>query len=306
MDGFLLIDKPSGLTSHDVVDRIRRRLRVKQVGHAGTLDPLATGLLVCAVGSATRTLEYLSPHDKEYEGTLRLGYETDTGDVSGTIRRTSPLDPRLTRSAIAAAAARLVGDIEQVPPVYSSVKVGGRPAHRRVRSGEEVDLPPRQVRVTLFEVGSWSPPDGVFRVVCSTGTYVRSLVTDLGRSLGCGATLAALRRVRIGPHHLKEALTLDRLGAGTAEEHLRPMDLFLGHLPRLVVRSESERRLRTGTTCGAEDLADPQPSDAALGAARCTLGAGDPAGACRFAGIASIESLQPLVFRLHKNFLSPP
>lgn len=303
MDGFLLVDKPAGITSHDVIDVLRRRLREKQVGHGGTLDPLATGLLLCALGSATRALEYLAPHDKEYEGTLRLGFETDTGDITGKVTRSEPLNPLLTQSAIVAATGPFVGDLDQVPPVYSAVKVEGRPAHRRVRSGETVDLGSRRVHVSRFEIASLSLPDAAFSVTCSTGTYVRALVRDLGRALGCGATLASLRRVRIGPYRVAEALPLDRVGPGMAGESIRSIDEALSHLPRLRVRAESERRIRTGTTCGAEDLADPPLAGVIPGPARCVVASSDAGD--RFAGIASIEALDPLVFRLHKNLLGP-
>ncbi|HEX8352045.1 MAG TPA: tRNA pseudouridine(55) synthase TruB, partial [Pyrinomonadaceae bacterium] len=215
MDGIIIIDKPAGRTSHDVVARARRVLREKRVGHTGTLDPFATGVLVLLVGRATRLAQFLSGAEKEYEATVRLGYSTDTGDLTGQ-RRESPspgeaaLDcAPLTRERLEAALAPLRGEIEQVPPMYSAKKVRGKKLYELARRGEEIERQAVRVRVSEFEIaaeggGSLLSPneDGTCdlraRVVCSAGTYVRALAESLGENLGTGAHLAALRRTRAG------------------------------------------------------------------------------------------------------------
>jgi tRNA pseudouridine55 synthase len=221
-EGLLLVDKPAGITSHDVVDRVRRELGTRKVGHAGTLDPLATGLLVVGVGRATRLLRYLSGLDKEYEGTGRLGEETDTLDAEGEVVRTAPVSA--TRADVERAMSALTGELEQRPPAYSAVKVGGVTLHRAARRGETVEAPPRIVRVESFDLESFDGRDFGFRVRCSSGTYVRVLVADVGAALGDGAHLIALRRTRVGPFSLQESAPLDALrtplGLDAAVRHL--------------------------------------------------------------------------------------
>ena len=202
--GLLIVDKPSGMTSHDVVARVRRILGTRKVGHAGTLDPMATGVLVLGVGSATRLLGHLSLADKDYRATARLGVRTVSDDADGeAVERATADDVAvITDEAIRAAAALLVGDIEQRPSAVSAIKVGGRRAYERVRSGEDVHLAPRRVRVERLEVTDIRRPDGVIDVdldvSCTTGTYVRALARDIGDALGIGGHLTVLRRTRVG------------------------------------------------------------------------------------------------------------
>lgn len=208
--GIVLIDKPAGWTSHDVVARVRRLAGTRRVGHAGTLDPMATGLLVVGVGRATRLLGHLTKTAKEYVGTIRLGVATTTDDAEG-----QPLPPRAdtgwTLPAAEAAINALTGEVDQVPPAYSAISVDGRRAYARARAGEALALAPRRVHVTEFELIGVRGDDLDVRVVCSAGTYIRALARDLGAALGVGGHLTALRRIRVGPFELSNARTLREL-----------------------------------------------------------------------------------------------
>jgi len=245
----LLVDKPVGVTSHDVVDTVRRALGTRKVGHAGTLDPLATGLLVVGVGRATRLLRFLSGLDKAYEGTARLGEETDTLDADGAVVRTSPVEagPVDVDRAMSA----LTGEIEQRPPAFSAVKVGGRPLHRAARRGDVVEAPPRKVTVSEFALLSLDGPDVAFRVECSSGTYVRVLVDDVGRDLGCGAHLTRLRRTRVGPFSVEEARSVDELGTPL------PLEQAVRHLPRIRLDAEETRAASHGRPLGPAGIEGP-------------------------------------------------
>jgi tRNA pseudouridine55 synthase len=212
--GILLVDKPGGITSHDVVGRARRALGTRKVGHAGTLDPMATGLLILGVGTATRLLTYLVGLGKTYEATIRLGEATSTDDADGEI--TARVDAAgITAEAIAAAVRPLTGEIDQVPSAVSAIKVDGRRAYARVRAGEEVELAARRVTVSRFEVLAERRTDGVIDldvvVDCSSGTYIRALARDLGAALGVGGHLTALRRTAIGPFAVADAVVLDAI-----------------------------------------------------------------------------------------------
>jgi tRNA pseudouridine55 synthase len=224
-DGVLLIDKPCGVTSHDVVDAVRRALRTRKVGHAGTLDPMATGLLVLGVGRATRLLRFLGGLVKTYEGTMRLGVETDTLDADGSVTRTAPV--ATSPDAVAAAMASLVGDSMQRPPAFSAVKVGGRKLYDAARAGEPIEAEPRPIRVDAFELLGLHGDDAAFRVVCSGGTYVRVLAADVGASLGCGSHLTRLRRTAVGP------LAVDRATPPDAPGEPLPIATAVAHLPQL-------------------------------------------------------------------------
>jgi tRNA pseudouridine55 synthase len=224
-EGLVLVDKPAGITSHDVVDVVRRRLGTRKVGHAGTLDPMATGLMLIGVGRATRLLRYLSGLDKAYEGTARLGVRTDTLDADGEVLETRAVTS--PRNDLAEAMARLTGDLMQVPPAYSAVKVGGRTMHEAARKGEVLPAQARPVCVRTFELSSYRPPDFEFTVSCSSGTYVRVLVSDVGDRLGCGAHLTRLVRSSVGPFLLEEAVPPDEV----AEP--RPVETVVRHLPRV-------------------------------------------------------------------------
>lgn len=207
-DGALLIDKPAGPTSHDVVDAIRRDFRLKKVGHCGTLDPNATGLLILVLGKATRLSEKLMSDDKTYEGTMKFGVTTDSYDADGEVVATAPVPP-LTLDQLNAAAATFVGDLQQTPPMVSAVKKGGVPLYKLARRGLEVPRQPRMVHVYQYQFSAYDPPLGTFRVTCTKGTYVRSLAHDLGQKLGCGAHLATLRRTVSGKFNVADAIPFE-------------------------------------------------------------------------------------------------
>jgi tRNA pseudouridine55 synthase len=208
--GLVVVDKPGGMTSHDVVARVRRLAGTRKVGHAGTLDPMATGVLVLGVNRATRLLGHLTLADKRYDATVRLGVTTTTDDADGEVVETRPTDG-VTEDAVRSALAAFVGEIDQVPSAVSAIKVDGKRAYARVRAGEEVDLPARRVTVHALEVTAVDLPRVELAVHCSTGTYVRSIARDLGASLGVGGHLTALRRTTAGPFGLGDAHTLEEL-----------------------------------------------------------------------------------------------
>ena len=264
MHGVLVIDKPPGLTSHDVVAQVRHILHERRVGHTGTLDPFATGVLVVLVGRATRLAQFLSGLEKEYEAVIRLGYATDTGDPtgqrisaeSGTITTSGPWD----KDHIVAAMESLRGEIDQVPPMYSAKKQGGRKLYELARKGQEVHREPVRIRIYKFEALQPSGEllkdnlDGTFdfgvRVSCSAGTYVRTLAEDFGKRLNTGAHLVELRRTRVGDLAVDRAQTLTQLKEAFAEESLgtilyRPDDV-LARLPSLDLNDDEVRRVRNG------------------------------------------------------------
>jgi tRNA pseudouridine55 synthase len=247
--GVLLIDKPAGITSHDAVDRIRRALHTRKVGHGGTLDPLATGLLLIGVGRATRLLRFLIDLPKVYEGTGLLGVETATLDADGEVVRRSPVD--VTEEKLRAAMARFLGTIEQVPPAYSAVKVAGRKSYEAARLGRPLEARPRQVRVNAFDLLSLQSPRFYFRVQCSAGTYVRSLVADVGRDLGCGAHLVALRRTAIGPYRVEDARPPDAPGP------LLPLDRAVAHLQAVELTEDEARVAAHGSILGPAGIEGP-------------------------------------------------
>ncbi len=211
--GLLLVDKPEAMTSHDVVDAVRRLLGTRRVGHTGTLDPAATGLLVLCVGRAGRLQSFLTSSDKSYEGTMRFGVETDTYDREGTPVGTPHPDPRPEPGALRAACGRFVGEFEQAPPPFSAKKVGGKKFYELARRGEAVPHLPKRIRVTRFDALEVAGDTVRFHVDCSSGTYIRSLAHDVGRELGLGAHLSSLRRTRVGPFALENARTLADLDA---------------------------------------------------------------------------------------------
>lgn len=259
-DGLALIAKPAGVTSHDVVDIVRRALGTRKVGHAGTLDPMATGLLLVGVGRATRLLRFLSDLSKTYEGTLRLGIETDTLDADG--REVRRREVTCSAEDVASTAARLVGERMQVPPAYSAVSVGGRRSHEAARAGEAVDAPPRAITVFSFEVVEVAVPDVGFVTTVSSGTYVRSLAAELGEWLGCGAHLTRLVRTSIGPFHLDDADPPDDPG-------LYPVSAAVGHLPRVEVSTEEALAASHGSILAPAGIDGPYavfgPDDRLIG-----------------------------------------
>lgn len=212
LEGVLLVDKPGEHTSHDVVARLRRKLNMKRIGHAGTLDPMATGLMILLIGKATRISQYLISLDKEYEGTIELGKVTDSQDADGEVLETRPVPP-LTEAQARTAMQGFVGDQYQTPPMYSAIKIDGVPLYKSARKGEEVEREPRFIRVMSFDLLRFAAPHIDFRLQCTKGTYVRTIAHDLGGRLGCGAHLAALRRTATQNFHVAQALTLDQLEA---------------------------------------------------------------------------------------------
>jgi len=226
LDGALLIDKPSGPTSHDVVDAIRRKFGIKKVGHCGTLDPNATGLLIIVLGRGTKLSEKLMGDDKVYEGAIKFGVTTDSYDADGEVLETKTVPP-LTLERLNEAAAGFIGDQMQTPPMVSAVKKDGVPLYKLARKGLEVEREPRLVHIYNFRFTNCEPPLGQFRIACTKGTYVRSLTHELGQKLGCGAHLATLRRVTSGKFNLADAAKLDDVLKMTTAELERRVIPFL-------------------------------------------------------------------------------
>jgi len=248
-DGLLLVDKPPGITSHDAVAIVRRAQGTKKVGHAGTLDPMATGLLVMGIGRATRLLRFLGDLPKVYEGTMRLGIETTTLDADGEATRET--DVEVTEEEIRAAMAALVGNLMQTPPAYSAVKVGGTKLYDAARKGERLEAAPRPIHVAAFDLLGFDGRDAGFRVVCGSGTYVRVLAADVGAALGCGAHLTALRRTAIGPFDVTEA------GPPDAEVDPEPIGRALDHLPRVDLGHEEAVAAGHGRILGPAGIDGP-------------------------------------------------
>jgi tRNA pseudouridine55 synthase len=248
-EGLLLIDKVKDVTSHDVVDMVRRALGIRKVGHAGTLDPLATGLLILGVGRATRLLRFLSDLPKTYRGRARFGVETTTLDADGDVTREAPVTVSEVR--VREAMRAMVGPSMQAPPAYSAVKVGGRKLYEAARRGERLDAAPRLIRVDRFDLLGFDGRDADFEVTCSSGTYVRVLSADIGDRLGCGAHLAALRRLRIGPFDVAQAVAPERPGVPL------PIERAVGHLPRLVLQAEEAVAARHGRVLGPAGIEGP-------------------------------------------------
>lgn len=226
LDGAILIDKPAGPTSHDVVDAIRRKFGIKKVGHCGTLDPNATGLLIVVLGRGTKLSERLMGDDKVYEGVIKFGESTDSHDADGELTGSMPVMP-MTLEQLNEEAARFIGDQMQVPPMVSAIKKGGVPLYKLARKGVEVEREPRLVHIYNFRFTEYVEPLGNFRVACTKGTYVRSLAHDLGQKLGCGAHLAALRRGASGKFDVADALPLDALLQLSEEQFSRRVIPFL-------------------------------------------------------------------------------
>lgn len=217
LEGVLLIDKPCGLTSHDVVDKVRRKLKMKRIGHAGTLDPMATGLLIMLVGKATKLSQYLMSLDKTYEGTIKLGESTNTYDGEGEVM-TKRSVPSLTLEEVAAVVSSYLGDQYQKPPMFSAVKINGQPLYKMARQGKEVEREPRFIRISRFDVVRFDSPEVDFSLDCTKGTYVRSLANDIGEKIGCGGYLSGLRRIASDKFNLNDAIRLERFLEATPEE----------------------------------------------------------------------------------------
>jgi tRNA pseudouridine55 synthase len=248
-EGLALIDKPGGITSHDAVAAVRRALSTKKVGHAGTLDPMATGLLLIGVGRATRLLRFLGDLPKTYEGRFRLGVETDTLDAEGAVTRIAPL-VEVSDAQLSEAMRSMVGDSLQTPPAYSAVKVGGTKLYEAARAGLSLEAPARPIHVDAFDLQGRSDEEVRFRVVCGGGTYVRVLVADVGVALGCGAHLTALRRTAVGPFRVADA-------GPPGSPVLLPLERIVAHLPRVPLTREESVAAGYGRPLGATGIEGP-------------------------------------------------
>lgn len=253
-DGLVVVDKPAGWTSHDVVARIRKIYGQRKVGHAGTLDPDATGVLLVGLGRVTRLLRYLQETTKVYRGTVRFGVATSTLDAAGDVLERAPMT--LARDDVVAASGRFLGDIEQIPPMVSAIKIDGRRLHELARRGEEVDRPPRSVHISRLEVTAFEDgpyPGAEVLVECSSGTYIRSLAADLGTALGGCAHLEVLRRLSVGSFGLDEAHELDAIAAAPETALVLPLDA-MRDLERVDVDAECARAVSHGTTFAGSAL----------------------------------------------------
>jgi tRNA pseudouridine55 synthase len=262
-EGFLLVDKPGGWTSHDVVAKVRGLAATKKVGHAGTLDPMATGLLVLGLGRATRLLRFVQEAPKEYVARARFGVGTDSLDADGTETHREPMP--VSEEAVAAALEAFRGDIEQIPPMTSAIKIGGQKLYQLARRGEEIERPPRPVHIyelelVGFEAGDY--PLVEFGVVCSSGTYVRTLGDDIARALGGRAHLVELRRTRIGALHVTDAVAMDELAAGRdrVDRAVLALSEGLADLGRLTVDDDLGRRISHGSVLSPAELPIDRPT----------------------------------------------
>ncbi len=250
MTGISVVDKPAGWTSHDVVARLRGALRERRIGHGGTLDPMATGVLPVFVGRATRAVEFLESSDKEYRAACRFGLITDTQDITGTVL--SKTGERPPEAAAEAALLGFLGAQEQLPPLYSAIKVEGKKLYEYARQGREVARKPRQIEITeILPLGYGPEGDYHFRLTVSKGTYIRTVCHDLGQRLGCGAAMSSLRRLRAGPFSLEDAVSLEALTAPGGAGLLRPLDSLFRAFPALTLEEEQGRRCRCGNTVSA-------------------------------------------------------
>lgn len=257
MDGFLVVDKPAGVTSHDVVSAVRRLAGQRKVGHTGTLDPFATGVLPVALGEGTKAITFLDESVKKYRAVMRLGGATDTQDCTGLIIRTGDWHG-ITASAIEDAARSFLGRGKQVPPMYSAIKRDGVPLYKLARKGEEVPREPREIEVYSLVIERIELPEVTFAVNCSRGVYVRTLANDLGERLGCGAHLVGLRRIASGPFSLDQAVSLEKLardaGEGRLSEQLISISAALAHLQALILTDQGAVRAAHGIAPEAADF----------------------------------------------------
>ncbi len=255
MNGILIIDKPSGITSHDVVYKVRRILKTKRVGHTGTLDPFATGVMVVLVGQATRLAQFLDKDEKEYKATVRFGFETDTGDLTGSPTTQVSGHTRISIDDVAATLDSFRGRIEQVPPMYSAKKVDGKKLYELARKGETIERQPVSVNISKLEIGEKPTQNDLepgtwelgLTVACSAGTYIRTLAEGIGRKIGVGAHLTELRRTAAGKFSITEAVTLEHLAAkDDPVQTLIPMETAVLHLPKIVLNEERAAKTRNG------------------------------------------------------------
>lgn len=257
MNGILLIDKPNGFTSHDVVAKLRGILRERRIGHSGTLDPMATGLLVVFVGRATRAVEFAESHEKQYLASMRLGISTDTQDITGNIIKTS--EKSTSMSELEDVLNEFRGDIQQVPPMYSAIKVQGKKLYELARSGVEIERKSRRVTIRRLEITGQFDGDILLDVVCSKGTYIRTLCNDIGERLGTGATLAELRRISAGSFSVSDAYTLEQIQEhaenGDLESCFLPIDSIFSEYPSITISNSQTKKCLCGNAfdISAED-----------------------------------------------------
>lgn len=248
MNGIILVDKPQDWTSHDVVAKLRGILHERRIGHSGTLDPLATGLLVVFVGRATRAVEFAEADSKEYIAGLRLGIATDTQDISGNI--ISRCDAIPARETVICAVNSFVGEIDQIPPMYSAIKVGGKKLYELARRGESVERKSRRISINSIDVVGEDGDDLLLKVSCSKGTYIRTLCHDIGEKLGCGACMSSLRRTAAGVFSIENAHSIEEIQAAAAsgdlQNFLLPLDTLFAQYPVLTVDENRTKRLKTG------------------------------------------------------------
>ena len=270
MAGILNVNKPPGMTSHDVVAVIRRGARIRRAGHAGTLDPMATGVLLVCLDQATRVVRFLVASDKVYRAQIRLGETTDTDDAEGQVIHQQPVPGNLDAVAIQEALSGFVGEIDQIPPRYAAIKQDGVPLYRLARLGIDLDPPPRQVVIYAIQLLKWNRPDLTIEVHCGPGTYIRALARDLGERLNCGAHLTNLVRLRSGQFSLEETAELDEIvrrlqtkPRPTIADLLWPLDSALTGLARMTVNGDGERRLRQGQQVSGPPP-DPDEGEPAL------------------------------------------
>lgn len=293
--GVIVVDKPAGMTSAAVVARVKRLLGARKVGHAGTLDPFATGVLICLINDATRLSRFFVSGSKQYAATLRLGITTDTQDGTGQIVSTAPVEG-IGAGDVAAACAAFVGEIDQAPPVYSALKHQGQPLYKLARQGRPVQKPPRRVQIHRLTVAAVDLPAVRFEVVCSAGTYVRTLATDIGRYLGCGGHLEALARTASGGFSMEEAVALPVLAdAATPEARWRyvvPMAEALDGMPAFTADAGLKETIRHGREFPAAVFADAAPGGSGSikvvdddGALLAIVEGPDGLGRCRYGGV---------------------
>lgn len=258
MNGILLVDKPEGWTSNDVVVKLKGVLHERRIGHSGTLDPLATGLLVVFVGRATRAVEFAEAHDKRYLAGLRLGLVTDTQDITGTALRS--VEAGVTEAELKSALARFVGEQEQIPPMFSAIKVNGQRLYDIARRGGEIERKARKINIRSIDIVGRENGDYVLDVCCSKGTYIRTLCHDIGEALGCGACMSSLRRVGAGEFDISSAHTLEELvslaAKGEAEQVLLPVDSLFSSMPEYTADERCEKRIKNGNEIKTPALPD--------------------------------------------------
>ena len=274
MDGILNVAKPGGMTSFRIVAAVRRLSGEKRVGHAGTLDPMARGVLPVCIGKATRFIEFFAGFTKRYLAEVEFGVETDTYDITGQVlRRADPsgIDLKTLEAALSA----FRGIIQQTPPMYSALKCKGEPLYKLARAGVSVERKPRSASIESLELTEWNPPVAMLDIVCGKGTYIRSISHDLGKALGCGAAMRSLVRTRYGPFELDNAVSLEKLATKFTEDRwgreLFPPDFVLTDLPRAVLDEDAERQMKTGRSLDAAAIGKIPANEALLEASAVSL-----------------------------------